>query len=100
MKIVTVNVPESYIDAIQKLVGQNGIYPSRSELIRVAVREFLLRELTLSESMKKYGEANPDEEKFDDKKFVKIPIERVNDDGKREYTGEVKVYKIIKRLEY
>jgi len=39
MKIVTVNVPESYIDAINKLIGRDGLYPSRSELIRCAVRD-------------------------------------------------------------
>jgi len=44
MKIVTVNVPESYIEAIKKLIGRDGLYPSRSELIRCAVREFLIKE--------------------------------------------------------
>lgn len=47
MKIVTVNVPESFVIAIDKMVGteNNSLYPSRSELIRVAVREYLLRNL-------------------------------------------------------
>ena len=45
MRIVTVNVPISYLKAIDSLVGDHGLYPSRSELIRVAVREFLLKEL-------------------------------------------------------
>jgi len=45
MKIVTVNVPESYISAINKLVGNEHLFPSRSELIRAAVREFIINEL-------------------------------------------------------
>ena len=48
MKVVTVNVPESYVDAIEMLVGENNIYPSRSELIRVAIREFLLKEIKIA----------------------------------------------------
>jgi Arc/MetJ-type ribon-helix-helix transcriptional regulator len=47
MHIITVNLPESYVVAVDALSGPKGIYPSRSELIRVAVREFLLRELAL-----------------------------------------------------
>ena len=54
MKIVTVNVPESYIGAINKLIGENGLYPSRSELIRCAVRDFLLKELKMANNMAKY----------------------------------------------
>jgi len=53
MRVITINVPESYLSAIKKLVGV--IYPSRSELIRVALREFLIREL---EFMKKLPEWN------------------------------------------
>ena len=100
MKIVTVNVPESYIEAIAKLVGNEGIYPSRSELIRVAVREFLLKELNMAENLTKYGQAKPDEEEYDDNKYVKIPVQQINDVGEKEYTGETKVYRIIKRLEH
>lgn len=99
MKIVTVNVPESYVDAIKKLVGREGIYPSRSELIRVAVREFLLKELKMEEELEKYGETNSHEdEDFDDENFVRIPIKETNEDGEEEYTGKQIVYKIIKRL--
>ena len=100
MKIVTVNVPESYIDAIEKLVGENGLYPSRSELIRCAVREFLLRELRIANNMGKYKENEIDdyEEGFDAENFVRVPVERKNE--KNEPIREFKTYKIIKRLEY
>jgi len=96
MKIVTVNIPESYLDSIEKLVGENGLYPSRSELIRVAVRDFLLRELKLADNMARYNETEIED--FDDENYVRVPIERLND--KDEPVREFKTYKIIKKLEY
>jgi Arc/MetJ-type ribon-helix-helix transcriptional regulator len=96
MKIVTVNIPESYLDSIKKLVGEDGLYPSRSELIRVAVREFLLRELKMANNLVKYKESEIED--FDDKNYVRVPIERLNEDD--EPVREFKTYKIIKRLDY
>ena len=96
MKIVTVNVPESYIDAIEKLIGEGGLYPSRSELIRCAVRDFLLRELRNANDLLKYNETEIED--FDDEKFVRVPIEKVNENS--EPVREFKTYKIVKRLEY
>lgn len=94
MKIVTVNVPESYITAIAKLVGDNGLYPSRSELIRCAVRDFLLKELTLARNMQKWQVKTPEVEKFDDKNFVRIPIDSIDKNG--EPLTEFKTYKILR----
>ncbi|MEE9377793.1 MAG: ribbon-helix-helix domain-containing protein [Candidatus Lokiarchaeia archaeon] len=96
MKIVTVNIPESFLDSIKKLVGGNGLYPSRSELIRVAVRDFLLRELKMANNMAKYKETEI--ENFDDENFVRVPVERLNEND--EPVREFKTYKIVKRLEY
>jgi len=96
MKIVTVNVPESYIEAIKKLIGREGLYPSRSELIRCAVREFLIKELKLANTMAKYNEVKIDD--FDDENFVRVPIETVNE--KSEPVREFRTYKILKRLEH
>ena len=99
MKIVTVNVPESYLGAINKLIGENGLYPSRSELIRVAVRDFLLRELKMANNMAKYNKSEEEaEEDFDEENFVRVPIEKINE--KSEPIREFKAYKILKRLEY
>jgi Arc/MetJ-type ribon-helix-helix transcriptional regulator len=95
MKIVTVNVPESYIEAIQRLIGENGLYPSRSELIRCAVREFLLKELRLAKNMAKYNE--PEIDDFDKEHYVRIPVDNKN---KEEPVREFKTYKILRRLEY
>jgi len=54
MKIITVNLPEEYIRAIDQIVGMDGLYPSRSELIRVAVRQFLLQEISSAKQFQDY----------------------------------------------
>lgn len=102
LKIVTVNVPESYIDAIEKLIGENGLYPSRSELIRCAVREFLIKELKLARRLTKAPETSNEEmEEFelDKEKFIRIPFEKKGENGE-EPKIEFKTYKILRRLEH
>lgn len=96
LKIVTVNIPESYLESIERLIGENGLYPSRSELIRCAVREFLIKELRRANEMIKYKEVEI--EKLDDKNFVRVPIEKMDENN--EPVREFKTYKIVKRLEY
>ncbi len=44
LKLVTVHLPEAYIEGLEKLVAAK-IYPNRSEAIRVAIRDLLKREL-------------------------------------------------------
>lgn len=44
MKLVTLHVPETYLDGLEKLV-ENNLYPNRSEAIRIAIRDLLKREL-------------------------------------------------------
>jgi Arc/MetJ-type ribon-helix-helix transcriptional regulator len=92
MKIVTVNVPISYVEAIEKLVGDNGLYPSRSELIRVAIRSFLLRELNMATNIKRMDPKNRESNEAEDG-FVNVPVE-----NKENGTTEFKTYKIIKTL--
>lgn len=45
MKNITINLPELYDKNIQKLIKMK-ILPSRSEAIRLALKEFLQREYT------------------------------------------------------
>ncbi len=45
MKLITCHIPEAYISGIEELVNQN-MYPNRSEVIRVAVRDLLKSELS------------------------------------------------------
>ncbi len=80
------------MDSIEKLVGENGIYPSRSELIRVAVREFLIKKLALAEKMTKYKEKMTE---LDPKKYVRVPIETKDENGNQ--IREFKTYKIVKK---
>ncbi|MBD3255252.1 MAG: ribbon-helix-helix protein, CopG family, partial [Candidatus Lokiarchaeota archaeon] len=78
LKIVTVNVPETYIDAMEKLVGEDGLYPSRSELIRCAVRKFLLKELKMAKNIKRH-QTDKIEEDFDNENIVRVPIAESNE---------------------
>lgn len=43
MILVTINLPQAYLDGLEKLVQQE-ILPNRSEGIRLAVRELLRKE--------------------------------------------------------
>jgi len=52
MKIITINLPVQFINKIKGLVGDGALYPSRSELIRVAIREFLISEIKKAKMIK------------------------------------------------
>jgi len=52
MKIITINLPEKYLAAIQ-ILNDLGIYPSRSEAIRIALRDFLSDELKMYQELDK-----------------------------------------------
>jgi len=43
MKVVSVHLPEAYIEAIDELVRRK-VYPNRAEAIRMAVRDLIRRE--------------------------------------------------------
>jgi len=45
IKLITVHLPEAYITGIEELVNSN-MYPNRSEVIRVAIRDLLKNELS------------------------------------------------------
>ena len=98
LRIITVNLPVSYLKAIDSLTGQKGLYPSRSELIRVAVRSFLIRELDAAKSFEKYQQtqqraaAIPQQPKIDENLFVQVPLGENPVEG-REY----KTYKLVKK---
>jgi Arc/MetJ-type ribon-helix-helix transcriptional regulator len=44
MKLVTVFLPEAYIEGLEELI-RSDMYPSRSAAIRTAVRDMLKKEL-------------------------------------------------------
>ena len=51
IKLISVNVPESYINVLEILVSE-GKFPNRSEAIRVAIRDVIKTEYLIEESLK------------------------------------------------
>jgi len=49
LRIITIKLSEPHVKALQVLQDL-GLYPSRSEAIRVAIRDFLQRELGFAKS--------------------------------------------------
>ena len=97
MRIITVNLPVTYLKAINGLIGEKGLYPSRSELIRVAIREFLIRELESAQSFTKLQDlvtptAHPIPT-FDENMFVQVPVTTNGEIDSVEY----KTYRIVKK---
>ena len=50
MKIITINLPEKYLEAIQ-ILNDLGICASRSETIRIALKDFLKDELDMYQDL-------------------------------------------------
>jgi Arc/MetJ-type ribon-helix-helix transcriptional regulator len=53
MKLITVNIPKAYLEDLEELV-KVGMYSSRSEAIRIAVRD-----LIWDEFLENLNESNP-----------------------------------------
>lgn len=51
MIVCPVHLPTMYLEAIEKMVD-NGFYPCRSEVIRVAIRDMLKRDLQICDKLK------------------------------------------------
>lgn len=101
MKIITVNLPQSYLKMIDRLTGDEALYPSRSELIRVAVRDFLINELQAAKSFTSYQEQSITQkipkteiatEEVDPNLFVQIPL-----GAKSNGVPEFKTFRLIKK---
>lgn len=69
MKIITINLSEPQVKALQVLQDL-GLYPSRSEAIRVAIRDFLQRELGFAQRI-------DDMDRFEKDDLVK-PVARID----------------------
>ena len=52
IKLISVNLPEAYIKALELLVAE-GKFPNRSEAIRVGIRELVKTEFLIEKSVKK-----------------------------------------------
>ena len=97
MKIITVNLPHSYLKSIDGLVGETALYPSRSELIRVAVRDFLIRELEAGKNFVNYQTPIPSvpvipTPDVDPNLFVQIPLGSTSNG-----VPEFKTFRLVKK---
>jgi len=52
IKLISVNLPESYLRVLEILVSQ-GNFPNRSEAIRVAIRDLIKTEYLIEESVQR-----------------------------------------------
>lgn len=52
IKLISVNLPESYLKVIEILVTE-GKFPNRSEAIRVGIRDLIKTEYLIEESIKR-----------------------------------------------
>lgn len=50
MKPVTLHLPEAFVDGLDRLV-KNRVYASRSEAVRIAIRDLLKEELWTRNNM-------------------------------------------------
>jgi len=93
MKIITVSMSEEYVSKIDELLSDEELYPSRSELFRVAIRDFLMKELDMlkflmeDDEKTECEETEQNAEMFDDTECVKVPDQE----------SGYKVYKLIKK---
>ena len=51
MKLISVNIPESYLKVLELLVT-DGKFPNRSEAIRVSIRDLIKSEFLLDDIIK------------------------------------------------
>jgi Arc/MetJ-type ribon-helix-helix transcriptional regulator len=52
MKLISVNLPESYLKVLEILVAEEK-FPNRSEAIRVGIRDLIKTEYLIEESVKR-----------------------------------------------
>lgn len=89
MVIITINVPYHYLKFLHKLVYAK-VYPSRSEACRVAIRDFVHKEMKINKVIKNVK--------------VEDLIQKINDTDTavclENGDGTIETHKIIKRLDY
>ena len=90
MYIITINVPGFYLNFIHKLIYARR-YPSRSELIRVAIRDFCHKEATMNPKIHNAKIEDLIQRINGTDTAVCVPMDESN-------PNLVKTHKIIKRL--
>lgn len=51
MRIVTINIPDSYLTSFESLI-KLGLYNSRSQIVREALKDFLTKEQDFTNNLK------------------------------------------------
>ena len=72
MRVVTICLPETYVEGMDALIKKD-MYPSRSEVIRIAIRDLLVEEL--------WREKSPSGSRpigLQTEKTASIPIDRIS----------------------
>lgn len=64
MKLISVNLPESYLKVLEILVVE-GKFPNRSEAIRVGIRDLIKTEYLIEETVKRNPTPNIIESKIE-----------------------------------
>ncbi|MHA1793561.1 MAG: ribbon-helix-helix domain-containing protein [Promethearchaeota archaeon] len=82
MKIITINLSEPQVAAL-KTLQDLGLYPSRSEAIRVAIRDFLQKELGFAEAF----------ESINTFSMIGKEVVQINEDEKKK-----EISRILRRL--
>lgn len=78
MKIITINLSEPAIRALQ-ILQDLGLYPSRSEAIRVAIRDYLHNELGIAKSIEEV-KLNPDSMASEKKKVIMQLLKKLREE--------------------
>ncbi len=76
MQILTVNLSTAQLKAIAALTGPDSPYPSRCELIRMAVRDWLIAALNTEKTWNEEKNIPKKEVKIKRVKAVKVPAKR------------------------
>ena len=85
MKVCVFNIGKSIRDTIDEIITLSGMYCSRSELVRCAIREYLLY---------LNGNEEPPKDSLD---VIHIPNEMIDEEGK--LITKYLEYKVVRRLE-
>jgi len=83
-KIITINLSEPHIKALQ-ILQDLGLYPSRSEAIRVSIRDFLMKELGFAQ-------------KFDDTESQPINHERIAANATQSEDKKKEIARLLRKL--
>ena len=97
MKVISAHVEKAHLRIIDMFVGQDGLFASRSELLRFAIQKYLINKLSLIRNIEeKEDEMERIRLKCEEEGKVMIPKDNHKEESEKQYT----TYKILRKLEY